>query len=256
MSGTVGTPVSSLATRPVGVVAGARDNDQLAEVVSELAEVIRLDNDLPNCRSEAAKFTLLRTIIARLRKNAVARLSIEPPRFALVDGVRQANPQWAAWRKAQAKLARIDALVHEAPIPVMTTPEPTPIPTPSGTKYVYRMAGSRVLGTVFAEDVPQVLPSLLDREDQRAFYRANMPLWDARDLAWDLIGELRIVHESTIIPLRVPLYTDAEADAAENSAFTALASAAESLRDAERAITEDIEREDEEIEPIPYAGDD
>ena len=253
----VATPITSLATRPVGVIAGSRDNEQQTEVVAELAEVILLDNDLPNCQTEAAKFTLLRTIIGRLTNKAVARIGPEPARYAVVNGMRQANPEWVAWKRADAKIDRIRELVRTLPVPVMTTPEPTPVPTPSGVKYVYRMAGTRVLCTVYADNVDQVLPSLLNREDQRAFYRANMPLWDARDLAWELAGELRIVHEGTMVALRVPLYTDAEADAAENTAFTALATAAEALRDTERAVSDDLNREDEdELEPIPYAGDD
>lgn len=251
------TPVTGLSGRPIGVIAGARENEQMTEVVAELAEVIRLDNNLPNCHSEAQKFTLLRTIIARLKKNAVARLRSEPARFTVLDGVKRPSVEWIQWESARLKVKRIEELVHDAPIPVMTTPEPTPIPTPSGTKYVYRMAGSRVLGTVFADDVAQVLPSLIEREDQRAFYRANMPLWDARDLAWDLVGELHIVDDGTVVALRVPQYTSAEADSAESAAAMALNSAAQALRDAEVAISDDIERgRDDEIVPIPYVGDD
>lgn len=218
----------------------APGDDHVVSVMREIGELMKIEQLLVQCKNNGERYHTLAVLIQREGAHAV---NLPPPNDA-----RPGSLPFRTWETDMKRMRQVLVEFRARRPPSMPTPFVRPLRGMQPVAYQIVLPGERYLGTVEADDIDKVLPALLVREDEKAFYMAMLPLeaWHAEILSLlDKYGEWRL---DTEVALRLADYTDVNVANAISTAAVPVAGGADEPEE------EEFEADSDEEAPFQFMG--
>lgn len=191
--------------------------EHVAPVVRELNEMIILERSLSSCKTNRERYHALLVIIDRELPYALNIPDPDPN-----GGPR--SPKHLQWIDDMKEMRRILHDYQNIKPPVMPRPFPRPLLGRDPIVYQFYLPGNIHIGNIVAEDVPKVLPTLLEPEQERAYHEALGPWRSAKVSIRMVLDRYGIWTPKTEVALVLSSYTEGDIDRELQGAATAIAS--------------------------------
>jgi hypothetical protein len=191
--------------------AGSTREEHTAPVLRELAEMIQLERQLVQCKTNEERYHVLLVVIDRELPHALTIHDPDPS---------GKSPQHREWLEDMNAMRKIQRDYENLKPPVMPRPFFHPLMGYDPPVYQVSLPGNVHIGDAAAEDLDKLLPVMLKPDIERAYHEAASPWRTAKVRIREVLSRWGIWASNLEIAMTLSSYTDSDIDRELGSAAT------------------------------------